>query len=165
MESLTEVGQDEHQAVDMQCEEDKVELLWEESESPVANQTVGPENGAIRCLFKVSLRQFVGQRINLEGLTYWLVRAHSIEAFRTYLWELAVPHIKQAVDVETDNNGVVNVSWGDPTRPTIEQAQNYISFTDRKTRKVSGFFFTDLIGNIVRPFAALLLETYDKRGT
>lgn len=140
MDSVADVvNQDEDHLVEMLCDDDLdiVDLIKEESTVPISNTTVGPENGAVRCLFKVVIRQFLGQRLQVEEEPIvWLVRAHSIEAFQSYLWELAAPHIKQPVVIETDPNGVVtSVGWGDPGRPTMDQAEQYILFCDRKTRR------------------------------
>lgn len=138
MDSMADVSHDDEEAVDMQDVEDQDNdnVISQPSNLPTSNSIVGPENGAIRCLFKIALKQFVGQRIASEGEPiYWLIRAHSIEAFRAYLWELAVPFIQQTIKVETDNNGQVTVGWGDSVPPTIEQADHYISFTDKKLRK------------------------------
>ncbi|XP_029732493.2 uncharacterized protein LOC109430470 isoform X1 [Aedes albopictus] len=128
--------QPEEQEDDMEFEEDKI-LLDPESESgEIVNQTVGPENGAIQMLIKVAKRDFVGQQVRLEGLPQWLIRAHSIEAFRAYLWELAEPHIRRPVNVETNQEGqVVNVSWSSFERPTIEEADKFITIINKKNRR------------------------------
>ncbi|XP_062560253.1 uncharacterized protein LOC134224739 [Armigeres subalbatus] len=123
--------------IEMEFEEGKVQqTLYPESHSDIVNQTVGPEYGAIRCLFRVAKREFVGQRIILEELNHWLIGAHCIETFRVNLWQLAEPHIRQAVVVKTDKNGtVVDVHWGDSTRPTMEEGDRFITFIDKRNRR------------------------------
>ncbi|XP_058823464.1 uncharacterized protein LOC131684524 [Topomyia yanbarensis] len=123
----------------MEIEIGKEEPTWEDEteadDSTITSQTIGPENGAIRCLFKVAQREFIGQRINIEGLQEWLIRAHSIESFRAYLWSLIQPHIKQPIRVELDNCGRAIVSWDEPNVLTMGDANRFVTFIDKKSRK------------------------------
>lgn len=140
MEFIVEALQESQSGLedDMEFEEEKIQATFNgESDFDIVNQTVGPENGAIQLLIKVAKREFVGQRILLEGLNNWLIRAHSIEAFRYSLWQLAEPHIKRAIDVQTNKEGlVVNVGWNSSERPTIEEADKFITFVDKKNRRM-----------------------------
>ncbi|XP_055613694.1 uncharacterized protein LOC129760136 [Uranotaenia lowii] len=104
------------------------------SEYPLVNRTVGDENGAIRCLFFVCKRLFCGQKVDQN--CEWLVQAHSIEAFREYLWELIRPHIKRPVKFdEPEVRRYVAVSWDEPAHPTIQDAGRYVLFSLKEQRR------------------------------
>uniref|UniRef100_A0A1Q3F3B4 Uncharacterized protein n=1 Tax=Culex tarsalis TaxID=7177 RepID=A0A1Q3F3B4_CULTA len=107
-------------------------------ELEVSNQTVGPANGSVQYLFRVFKRKYNKQQISSdERFGMWLVRAHSIDEFRSTLWELVRPHVKRAIEVSSGGSGVGYVfRWGGPAEPSEEDAPQFVTFCEKKNKKV-----------------------------
>ncbi|EDS43236.1 conserved hypothetical protein [Culex quinquefasciatus] len=111
-----------------------------EQDQEVSNETVGPANGSVRCFFRVFKRKYGSQQMTAdERFGVWLVRAHSIDEFRTSLWELVRPHVKRAIEVvQPGDGGRIGYAfrWGGPADPSEEDAPQFVTFCEKKNKKV-----------------------------
>ncbi|XP_055636782.1 uncharacterized protein LOC129775740 [Toxorhynchites rutilus septentrionalis] len=111
-------------------EEIPVELEPIETGPPLTSALIGPEKAIYKNVLMV-FRSFYRGQYSVANVKTWTVRSNTLEEFLDYLYELARPYMKRAVEFRSGEP-----FWSEKEVPTRKDLPLYVTFKDRIQKRV-----------------------------